>query len=98
MPLPVLTISTDKPKYQSYDDVIVTASMTQWYPGVKIRLVIWDILTTQPVLNKYFDKPTTGDTIKWTISGDSMTPFVPGDFYAQIEFGNLEAHAEFFYT
>jgi len=48
MPPPVLSISTDLPKYINGAEVFVTASMTQWYPGAKVKLVIWDEATSKP--------------------------------------------------
>ena len=95
-----LHISTDKSKYHNGEDVIVTAKFDNWPAKIQIRLVLWIYHTNNHILNQYFSKPASGDTVKWTIPwGTFESSIVNGhyDFDAQAEFGHLHVDAQFYY-
>ncbi|MEE9339584.1 MAG: hypothetical protein V3U87_16035 [Methylococcaceae bacterium] len=97
----LLHISTDKSAYVTGEDVHVTATLDQWYPGPdgKVRLVIWVYGTGTHIADKYFIKPTDGYTVKWTVSAVTFAAYASKtDFDAQMEFGSLHADAKFTYT
>ena len=95
MPPSLLHISTDKPSYTANDDVVVTATLDKWNPNGKIRLVIWIPNTQNPIANKYFNKPTKGYTVTWTVPATTFAPYIGNLFDAQIEFGTLHADYHF---
>jgi len=94
-----LHISTDKTKYVYPDNVIVTATVDKWYPGPagKIRLVIWVANTNNHIIDKYFVKPNSGNTVKWTIGPWQFDGYDGNTFDAQLEFGSQHADATFTY-
>lgn len=77
------------------DIVTVTATLDDWYPGAKIRLVIWEIAAHSSIANKYFEKPSSGDTVEWKLDPNIFSSTGSVDFNAQIEFGTLHAEYEF---
>jgi len=90
-------ISTDKTAYTSNEDVIVTATINGWYPGPegKARLVIWIKGTGTHIADEYVTKPTTGDTVKWTVPASDFANYLGKTFDAQLEFGTLHADSTF---
>jgi len=97
----LLHINTDKPAYVTGEDVKVTATLDKWYPGPdgKVRLVIWVYGTGTHIADKYFIKPTDGDTVHWTVPAATFVSHSnKTDFDAQMEFGSLHADAKFTYT
>ena len=90
-------ISTDKTIYTANEDVIVTATINGWYPGKegKARLVIWVKNTNTYIADEYVTKPTTGDTVKWTVPASDFANYLANTFDAQLEFGTLHADCTF---
>ena len=90
-------ISTDKVAYGPSDDVKVTATINGWYPGPegKARLVIWIKGTGTHIADEYVTKPTTGDTVKWTVPASTFDQYIGKTFDAQLEFGTLHADCTF---
>lgn len=95
----LLHIKTDKAQYTIPDDITVTATLDDWYPGAKIRLVMWNVDKHSSIINKYFQKPNSGTTVVWKVSGANFyNQSQSGNFDAQIEFGTLHADARFNYN
>ena len=90
-------ISTDKTAYGPSDDVKVTATINGWYPGPdgKARIVIWIKGTGTHIADKYFTKPTDGDTVHWTVPASAFDQYIGNTFDAQLEFGTLHADCTF---
>ena len=90
-------ISTDKTAYGPNEDVKVTATIKGWYPGPegKMRLVIWLKNTNTYLADKYFTKPTNGDTVHWIVPAADFASYLGDTFDAQLEFGTLHADCTF---
>ena len=91
----LLHITTDKPVYLPTDDVLVTATLDQWNPQGKIRLVIWLYETQTHIADQYFNKPKNGFTVHWTVPASTFDTYIGKLFDAQLEFGTLHADIRF---